>query len=168
MACHFYSVFHFVCVFYLNVVADIDVQDTDLPWAAVILLMLHENILVADGFNSLEAVIRWFASPERVLYHALSRAVRATLTPLFQIALGVVVKRIFGLNVECPAAGASQLSVLRRYINSVLLSQEVLQRAFRILGPHYEIVSVRHFTSLVQALLTFDPDYFPCDGSQGR
>lgn len=127
---------------HLNLTVDADVLDADLPWAAVILLMLDQKILVSHRFNALEGVVWWFASPERLCYHVLSRAVRATLTPVLQIALGIVVKRAFGLNVESSAADDTQLPMLRRYINSVLLSQEALERAFRILGHHYQVVAV--------------------------
>ncbi|RDB18500.1 putative peroxisomal-coenzyme A synthetase [Hypsizygus marmoreus] len=113
-----------------------------MPWFAMIWLMLDQTILAHDNLNAMESVIYWFASPNRVLFHALSRVVRATLTPLLHLVLGIMVKRAFGLNTECSAADSSQLSILRRYINSVLLSQQALKQAFLILGSHYETVSM--------------------------
>ncbi|KAF5338042.1 hypothetical protein D9758_014244 [Tetrapyrgos nigripes] len=112
------------------------------PWFAVLYLMLQETSILQQGLNSLESVIYWFASPDRILYHAIARMVRATITPLVQLLLGILVKRIFGLNKESSATEASQFSLLRRYINSNLLSQQCLKRAFSILGTHYEVVSV--------------------------
>ncbi|KAJ6474655.1 acetyl-CoA synthetase-like protein [Mycena vitilis] len=113
-----------------------------LPWFVAVWLMVQEVEIVTTQLNALEAVVYWFSSPERVLYHALSRVVRAVITPVLQLILGVMVKRIFGLNTECAIADASQLSLLRRYINSHLLSKTAMKSAFSILGTHYEIVSV--------------------------
>ncbi|KAJ7617827.1 acetyl-CoA synthetase-like protein [Roridomyces roridus] len=112
------------------------------PWFGVIFLMTHQTSILNNGLNALEAVINWFSSPERVLFHGISRVVRAILTPLVRLVLGILVKRIFGLNKARSSASASQLSLLRRYINSHLLSQEALKEAFSILGNHYEVVSV--------------------------
>lgn len=108
----------------------------------MIWLMIHETVVAKDGLSSLVAVIYWFASPRRVVFHTFSRIVRAIAAPLLQLLLGIVIKRAFGLNRECPSVAATQLSLLRRYINSALLSQQVLKEAFSILGSHYEIVSV--------------------------
>ena len=109
--------------------------------------MFTERILQKPRMNALEAIIWWFATPERVALHLLSKVVRATVTPILLLFLGILVKRMFGLNKECASADATQLSLLRRYINSFLLSQEVQKQAFRILGYHYEIISVRIFLS---------------------
>jgi hypothetical protein len=76
------------------------------------------------------------------VYYALSRVVRAVFTSILQLILGILVKRLFGLNKECATANASQLSLLRRYINGHLLSKTALKAAFSILGTHYEVVSV--------------------------
>ncbi|KAF7370975.1 Peroxisomal-coenzyme a synthetase [Mycena sanguinolenta] len=113
-----------------------------LPWFTALWLMVDQVILVTDHLNALEAVVYWFSSPKRVAYHALSRIVRAVFTPILRVALGIIVKRMFGLNKECATADASQLSLLRRYINGRLLSKGALKSAFSILGTHYEVVSV--------------------------
>ncbi|KAF7370972.1 Peroxisomal-coenzyme a synthetase [Mycena sanguinolenta] len=84
----------------------------------------------------------WLMIDQRVAYHALSRIVRAVLTPILQLVLGIIVKRMFGLNKECATADASRLSVLRRYINGRLLSRAALKSAFSLLGTHYEAVSI--------------------------
>ncbi|KAJ6485740.1 acetyl-CoA synthetase-like protein [Mycena sanguinolenta] len=113
-----------------------------LPWFASLWLMADQVIIVTPQLNALEAVVSWFSTPQRVAYHALARIVRAVLTPILRLALAIIVKRIFGLNKECVATDASQLSVLRRYINGHLLSKAALKSAFSILGTHYEAVSV--------------------------
>ncbi|KAF7317849.1 Peroxisomal-coenzyme A synthetase [Mycena kentingensis (nom. inval.)] len=113
-----------------------------LPWFAAIWLMVKEVNIITDRLNALEAVVYWFSSPERVAYHALSRIVRAVLTPLLQLVCGILVKRLFGLNPEVATADMTQWMHLRRYINSILLSKAALKSAFSILGTHYEIVSV--------------------------
>ncbi|KAJ6485731.1 acetyl-CoA synthetase-like protein [Mycena sanguinolenta] len=113
-----------------------------LPWFAAVWLMVDKVIIVTPHFNALEAVVWWFSSPKRVAYHALSRIVRAVLTPIIQLVFGILVKRLFGLNKQCATPDASQLSLLRRYINSRLLSRAALKSAFSILGTHYEVVSI--------------------------
>lgn len=104
--------------------------------------MLHQTEFIPPGGNALIHVIYWFALPERVLYHAISRVARAVLVPILHMLLAVIVKRIFGLNKPSTAAETSQWALLRRYINGSLLSQENLKRAFSILGTHYEAVSI--------------------------
>jgi hypothetical protein len=104
--------------------------------------MLDQTFITKANLNALESVIYWFADPHRVVWHALSRVVRATVTPILQLVLGIIVKRMFGLNREGLTSEASQWSLLRRHINSSLLSQQTLQRAFTLLGSHYDVVSV--------------------------
>ncbi|PFH50931.1 hypothetical protein AMATHDRAFT_143766 [Amanita thiersii Skay4041] len=113
-----------------------------IPWFLSLWLMLDQTIVEHDGLNAMEAVIYWFASPRRVLFHAISRVVRVLCTPLVQVLLGLLVKRVLGLNKAGSTSKASQIVLLRRYINSVLLSQDNLNQAFSILGSHYENVSV--------------------------
>ncbi|TFK39680.1 acetyl-CoA synthetase-like protein [Crucibulum laeve] len=115
-----------------------------IPWFVAIWLMIDQTIVPRNGLNAVESVIKWFAAPRRVLFHALSRVVRALFTPLLQLILGIIVKRAFGLNTESSTKQMSQLSLLRRYINATLLSQEILQHAFSILGTHYEVVSAAY------------------------
>ncbi|KAJ7065262.1 acetyl-CoA synthetase-like protein, partial [Mycena amicta] len=112
------------------------------PWFTAIWLMVNEVSILTSQLNALEAVVYWFSSPERVAYHALSRIARAVVTPLLRLALGILVKRLFGLNQEASTADMTQWMHLRRYINSTLLSKPALKSAFSILGTHYEIVSV--------------------------
>ncbi|KAK7062500.1 peroxisomal-coenzyme a synthetase [Favolaschia claudopus] len=114
-----------------------------IPWFTVIWLMTYKTDIFQGTENDLESVIDWFANPERVSYHALSRIVRAIVTPLIQLFLGILVKRIFGLNRATSVySQPTQLALLRRYINSHTLSRRVLRSSFAILGTHYEIVSV--------------------------
>ncbi|KAF8997871.1 AMP-dependent synthetase and ligase [Cyathus striatus] len=113
-----------------------------LPWCFALLLMFDETTIANDGLNAVESVIHWFSSPRRILFHGFSRIVRAICTPLVQLALGIIVKRAFGLNREGPAEQMTQLVLLRRYINSSLLSQDAFKRACALLGTHYEVVSV--------------------------
>lgn len=104
--------------------------------------MINEVTIVTSQLNALEAVVYWFSSPRRVLFHAISRIVRAVLTPILHLIFAIIVKRIFGLNKESTTAEATQWSLLRRYINSHLLSKAAMKSAFSILGTHYEVVSV--------------------------
>ncbi|KAF9454453.1 hypothetical protein P691DRAFT_770641 [Macrolepiota fuliginosa MF-IS2] len=115
-----------------------------IPWMFCLWLMIKEVQILTTGLNALEAVIWWFADPRRVAYHTLSRIVRAIFTPVLQLILGIALKRLMGLNLETPAENYTQLMLLRRSINSVLLSHEALQRVFSILGIHYEIVSIAY------------------------
>ncbi len=114
----------------------------DVPWFAAIWLMLDQTEFIPPNENSLVAVIFWFALPERVFYHAVSRMARAVLTPLLHLMLSLVVKRMLGLNKVSIGANQGQWTLLRRYVNGVLLSQDNLKRSFSILGTHYEAVSI--------------------------
>jgi hypothetical protein len=105
-----------------------------------------------EELNDLEAVIYWFASPKRIAFHAISRAVRALFRPLIRLGLGILVKRALGLNSEY-SASTSQIVLLRRYINSILLSRDELKEAFSILGTHYEVVSVRFTPGITGKLM---------------
>ncbi|KAJ7470173.1 hypothetical protein B0H11DRAFT_2434312 [Mycena galericulata] len=90
------------------------------------------------------AIYLMFSVPKRVLYHALSRVVRAVVTLVLQLILGIIAKHMFGLNKESTTVEATQWSILRRYINSHLLSKGAMEAAFSILGTHYEVVSVAY------------------------
>ncbi|KAJ7780297.1 AMP-dependent synthetase and ligase [Mycena maculata] len=113
-----------------------------IPWFVAVWLMVNEVTIVTNQLDALEAVVYWFSSPKRILYHAISRIVRAVITPILQLILAILVKRLFGLNKESSTVDTSQWSLLRRYINSHLLSKAAMKSAFSILGTHYEVVSV--------------------------
>jgi len=115
----------------------------DFPWFAAIVLMMHQSHLVTHNSSALRSMIFHFASPRRVVFLLLSIVARAVLTPVIQLVLGIAIKRLLGFNVVCSTANATQLTSLRRYINSILLSQRALHNAFVILGNRSEIVSVR-------------------------
>lgn len=114
---------------------------TYIPWFTAIYIMISSTILRIQGLNNLESVIWWFADPERVLWHAVGRVMRAVVQPLLQVFLGIVFKRLMGLNRQGLHADSSQWSIIRRYINSHTLSQSALRRAFDILGSHYQMTT---------------------------
>ncbi|KAJ7917936.1 hypothetical protein B0H13DRAFT_2439611 [Mycena leptocephala] len=114
-----------------------------LPWFTGLWFMMNEVKIVEEQWSPLESIVAWFATPQRALYHILSRNVRALITPLLQLALGILIKRALGLNKEtCLYSNPPQIALLRRYINSYTLSKSVLMTAFSILGTHYEGVSI--------------------------
>lgn len=116
--------------------------------------MINDTTLIKANLNALESVVEWFSNPERVAWHALSRIVRALFTPLLQVALGILVKRIFGFNTPTSLySQPTQIALLRRYINSHTLSKSALRATFSILGTHYEAVSVRYGGVMVVLLL---------------
>ncbi|KZP11554.1 AMP-dependent synthetase and ligase [Athelia psychrophila] len=112
------------------------------PWFASLWLMTNNTVFIHPHLNAIESVIYWFADPERVMWHAVSRIIRAIATPLLQVIFGIILKRIMGLNKEGTAAAQTNWVLTKRYINSTLLSQFALKRAFDILGTHYEMTSV--------------------------
>ncbi|EPQ56705.1 acetyl-CoA synthetase-like protein [Gloeophyllum trabeum ATCC 11539] len=111
-----------------------------LPWFAALFALLSQPI-DKENLNTLELVIKWFASPQRIMWHALARVIRVVFPPLIQLVLGIAVKRAMGLNKEGLMEQASQWTLVRRQINHSLLSQRDLSRAFDILGTHYEMTS---------------------------
>ena len=116
---------------------------SDIPWVFMIYAMSgHRSQFKRDTLNDFEAVIRWFASPNRLMYYIFSAIIRALIIPLIRLGLGIMIKRLLGFNVESKSWNSSQTVLLRRYINSMILSQEALNDAFKILGTHYEVVSV--------------------------
>jgi len=102
----------------------------------------HPSQFKRNPLGDLEAVVHWFASPNRFMFFIFSAIIRAILIPLIRLCLGIMIKRLLGLNVESKSWNSSQIILLRRYINSMILSQETLSDAFKILGTHYEAVSV--------------------------
>ncbi|KAF9256515.1 hypothetical protein L218DRAFT_881490, partial [Marasmius fiardii PR-910] len=111
------------------------------PWFAIIWLIIYRTEAPHDDSNALLSVIYWFAAPDRIIFHIVARIIRKTFIPILKVGLGIGVKRILGLNQPCAAKDASQMSLLRRFINSKLLSKNNLKNAFEILGTHYEAVS---------------------------
>jgi acetyltransferase-like isoleucine patch superfamily enzyme len=112
-----------------------------IPWFIAIYIMIQETVIYVHGFNTLESVIWWFADPHRVLWHAVSRIMRAVVVPLLRVFLGILIKRLMGLNRESLHAGSSQWSIIRRYVNSQTLSQSALRHALDIVGPHYQLTT---------------------------
>ena len=115
--------------------------------------MVDRSRIQHKHLNHLESAIYWFASPKRVAFHALSRTARALFRPLIHVAFGILVKRVLGLNSE-HSPSTSQIVLLRRYINSFLLSHDELKEAFLILGTHYEMVSVSFTPGIADKLMT--------------
>ncbi|THH02453.1 hypothetical protein EW026_g448 [Hermanssonia centrifuga] len=113
-----------------------------IPWLLAIYGMINSTSIQEHGLNSVESVINWFANPVRVGFHIFARMLRVVVAPIFQVFFGIIVKRLMGLNQEGTIEGASQWSLLRRYVNSVLLSQYTLKHAFDVLGTHYEMTSI--------------------------
>ncbi|TBU54904.1 acetyl-CoA synthetase-like protein [Dichomitus squalens] len=111
------------------------------PWFAALYLLVMQPSPAGD-FTAVERVIVWFASPQRVAWHSLARIIRVIFPPILQVILGIIVKRIMGLNSEGPTADASQWALTRRFINHHLLSQAAIKRAFDIIGSHYEMTSI--------------------------
>jgi acetyltransferase-like isoleucine patch superfamily enzyme len=114
---------------------------TCIPWLAAIYVMIRETVVRGQDLNNLESVIWWFANPQRVLWHAVARIMRVVASPLLQLLLGIIFKRLMGLQREGLRENASRWSIIRRYINSQTLSQSALHRAFEILGAHYEVTT---------------------------
>ena len=114
---------------------------TYIPWFAAIYIMISHTVVRGEGLNNLESIIWWFADPKRILWHAVARMMRVVVTPLVQLVLGIIFKRLMGLQREHLNTNASQWSIIRRYINSQTLSQTALLRAFDILGTHYEVTT---------------------------
>ena len=116
---------------------------SDIPWILIIYAMLgDQSQFKRNTLSDLEGVIRWFSSPTRLLYYVFSVIIRALLVPLIRLALGIMIKRLMGLNKESKSWDSSQITLLRRYINSTILSNDSLNDAFKILGVHYEVISV--------------------------
>lgn len=116
-----------------------------IPWFAALWAMISNTTIREEGLNSVESVINWFANPTRVRFHVVARIMRVVGAPLVRVFFGIIVKRLMGLNKE-GAQGATQLALLRRYINGVILSQYTLKHAFDVLGTHYEMTSVCSLT----------------------
>ncbi|KAL0571102.1 hypothetical protein V5O48_010858 [Marasmius crinis-equi] len=112
-----------------------------LPWFIMLWLMFNSTFRVQKSRGAFVSVVVWFANPTRVGYHVLAKAAKAVVVPLLRMFLGIMIKRILGLNNECRGS-PSQLFLLRQYVSSKLLSQKHLRDAFNVLGSHYEVVSV--------------------------
>ncbi|THU98088.1 acetyl-CoA synthetase-like protein [Dendrothele bispora CBS 962.96] len=115
-----------------------------IPWFLCLWAMFDRTQLVHPGVPPMVSIIFWFSDPVRVLFHIVSRMVRNSVVPLIQLVLGIIVKRLLGLNTPCTASETTQLALLRRFINGNLLSQPKLKKAFGILGNHYEVVSIAY------------------------
>ncbi|KAK1232838.1 putative NRPS-like protein biosynthetic cluster [Marasmius sp. AFHP31] len=111
------------------------------PWFVLLWRMLSLLFEVEPTKGAFAPVIVWFANPTRIGYHLAAKSVKAAVVPILRILLGIVVKRVLGLNKECRGT-PSQLFLLRQFISSKLLSQRRLRDAFTVLGAHYENVSV--------------------------
>lgn len=46
-----------------------DVYYLDIPWFVALWLMLDQTVIEKDGWNTMELVIHWFASPQRIIWY---------------------------------------------------------------------------------------------------
>ncbi|KAF9254935.1 acetyl-CoA synthetase-like protein [Marasmius fiardii PR-910] len=111
------------------------------PWFAVLWFMFDLTFRLSKAESALISVMLWFANPVRVAFHILAKAVAVVVVPVIRLGLGIMVKRVVGLNTECHG-NPSQLFLFRQYLSSKLLSQKKLRDAFAVLGSHYEVVSM--------------------------
>ncbi|OBZ77802.1 putative peroxisomal-coenzyme A synthetase [Grifola frondosa] len=111
-----------------------------LPWFAALFGLLTQTI-PNNGLTNLESIIKWFASPSRIAWHTLARVNRELFPCIIQVALGIVVKRIMGFHREGSVEQMSQWTLLKRFINGTILSQDTLKGASDVLGAHYELTS---------------------------
>ncbi|KAF9269892.1 acetyl-CoA synthetase-like protein [Marasmius fiardii PR-910] len=112
-----------------------------IPWFVMLWLMFDQAFQFYEAEEPLISAILWFAHPTRVVFHIAAKAVKAVVVPLLRLGLGLLIKRILGLNTESRGV-PSQMFLLRQFVSSKLLSQSKLRDAFTILGAHYEIVSM--------------------------
>lgn len=110
------------------------------PWFASLFMLLSQPFSF-NHHDTVKGVIAWFAYPRRVAWHYVARIVRTTMPPLINIILGILIKRIMGLNREGSMRNATQFALFRKWLNGQLLSQPNLRRAMAILGTHYEMTS---------------------------
>jgi len=73
----------------------------------------HRSQFKRDTLNDFAAVIRWFALPNRLMYYIFSAIIRALIIPLIRLGLGIMIKRLLGLNVESKFWNSSQTILLR-------------------------------------------------------
>ena len=59
--------------------------------------MINQTQIITANLNALDSGGHWFSTTERVLSYGVSRVVRL-ITPVLQMVLGILVKRVFGLN----------------------------------------------------------------------
>ncbi|CEH15707.1 acetyl-synthetase-like protein [Ceraceosorus bombacis] len=111
------------------------------PWFAALFMLLSQPFEFSHN-DSVKGVIAWFAYNPRIGWHYVARIMRNVMPPLINLVLGVLVKRVLGLNREGSTRNATQLTLFRRWINGQLLSQPNIRRAMAILGTHYEMTSV--------------------------
>lgn len=111
------------------------------PWFASLFMLLSQPFAF-DHHDSVKGVIAWFAYPRRIGWHYVARIVRNGMPPLINLAFGILVKRLLGLNREGSMRNATQYALFRRWMNQQLLSQPRVRRALAILGTHYEMTSV--------------------------
>ena len=115
---------------------------SDIPWIFIIYTMLGHRSQFELDTDNMEGVIRWFASPNWLKFYLCFVIIRALLMPLIRLTLGITIKRLLGFNMESKSWDSSQMALIRRYINSRILSNDTLSDAFSILDFHYEVVSV--------------------------
>ncbi|KAI5895638.1 uncharacterized protein SCHCODRAFT_02686995 [Schizophyllum commune H4-8] len=112
------------------------------PWFCMLYLMFEYTVVLREGMNPLQSVIYWFAEPRRIVFHVVARVVRAVCTPLLSLFLGIIVKRIMGLQRPGDAKQYSEYQRLRRWINDKLVGQGAIKKATAVLGTHYQTVSI--------------------------
>lgn len=112
-----------------------------LPWFAALFMLLSTPFLF-NKHDSLKGVIAWFSFPTRIGWHYVARIVRNGMPAMSNIIIGIVIKRLCGVNKEGSMRNATQMALWRRWIQGEFLSQPQIRRSMAILGTHYEMTSV--------------------------
>lgn len=125
------------------------------PWMAGLVGLVI--IKPGDHPDRVQAVMSWFAKPERIGYHYLALILHAYFGPMVLFFVVVAIKRLLDafigktpsgpVNVKCETckhcdAGRSQLQLFRKSLLGKLMNNKQFHEFTELFGSHYEFTSM--------------------------
>lgn len=117
---------------------------TLVPWMIILHFMLQQAVLggwYIGNIDSLYAACIWWVTPQRLVYYFLLRVVRRCIMPPVRLALVICIKR-FVLGKFTEESFGTDWSLLRYWLMSRLLANGTISHVARLIGTHYEGVSI--------------------------
>jgi hypothetical protein len=107
-----------------------------------LLALLGLASLKWSGKTTIEALMAWFTSDQRLLYLLFLRFAKVVCAPFFHLAAAVLIKRVIIGKFEAGPRSTTAYGRFRHWLMGEIMTVEDWKALARILGSHYEGISV--------------------------
>lgn len=114
------------------------------PWLTVLYYMTAEAAVEGwyEHLTDLHSLVVWFTEPWRVIYIIALRAVMRTISPVVNLLMCILVKRLVIGKFVAGEWSKSDWQIFKRWLFMSLISMKDLNGVAPLVGTHYEAISV--------------------------